>query len=77
MTRRDTPVISHGSGEFLRDQSADHMRQRCDTMAECPAKGCAGGQIRTSSETATGYRVTIKDCTFCGGVGVVPKWKVA
>ena len=76
MTKRDTPIIPSGSGEFLRDQAGNGMRQLCETLRECPK--CDGaGEIRTVNETATIYRVRIEECAFCEGIGCVPKWKVA
>lgn len=75
-TESKTPVTPSGSGQFLKDQTADNMRQQVDTMRECPK--CAGsGELRTAAETATQYRVSIETCTFCEGLGCVPKHKVA
>lgn len=55
---------------------APDPRQECDTLRECPK--CDGtGEIRKSIETETTHRITISTCTFCEGVGCVPKWRVA
>lgn len=76
VTGRKTPVVPSGSGEFLKDQSRNGMRQLQETFRECPR--CDGsGEIRTVNESATQYRVQIAECKFCEGVGCVPKWKVA
>lgn len=67
---------SRGSGLFVRDQTAHTMRQEMETMRECPA--CVGGEIRTVEETSDGrYSVIIDQCPICGGIGMVPKHKVA
>lgn len=72
---KKTPVTPSGSGEFLKDQSRNGMRQLAETMRECPK--CDGkGEIRKSVETPTQYKVSIESCAFCEGVGCVPKWKL-
>jgi DnaJ-class molecular chaperone len=71
-----TPKVPTGSGEFLRDQSANGVRQLCETLRECPK--CKGrGELRKVTETATTYHVTIDPCAFCEGLGCVPKYRVA
>ena len=76
MVERKTPVVPKGSGEFIKDQSANGMRQLSETLRECPK--CDGtGERRQSAEYETQYFISIEVCAFCEGVGCVPKWKVA
>lgn len=70
-----TPVMTRGSGTFLRDQTTHSIRQEMDTMRECPA-GCTQGRLRTVEETGMQYVVLEEDCLMCGGTGVVPKYKL-
>ena len=72
-TSHNTPVLSFGSGEYLRDQTRRDSRQAFETLHTCPVEGCVGGQIRTEKETGTIYSVQLETCDLCLGTGVVSK----